>query len=212
MREEIAAGIVADRDVDADGAQHRLDQHLRFGVLLMTGGCVDGQMHRERALMEDAVRARRPSGAREQPARVCRVVAVGRKRRRRPRLRKDVRDRELVDAVKDRILDALPIDGLGDRAADAHVGKLRTAHVDAEMPPAPRSGGDRRVMPGDAREARDRVGVTFGYTSTSCGDELVEERVDVRNDFPNDFLEFRRAAKVARVRDEVRATNRDSTP
>ena len=77
-RKEIASGIVTNRDVDADGAQHRLDQHLRFGVLLMAGRCVDAQMHRERAFVESAVGVRPPSGRREQTLCVGWIVAVRR--------------------------------------------------------------------------------------------------------------------------------------
>ena len=75
--------------------------------------------------MEHSVGTHRPAGLREKPSRVAGVVTIRRQMRRRPRFGEDIGNGELVDAVKDRVVDTLPIDRFGDRAPHAHVGKLR---------------------------------------------------------------------------------------
>src|SRR5580700_832748 len=139
-----------------------------------------------------------PSGLLEQMLGVLGIVAIRRQRRSGPRLRKDVGDGELIERVENGLLDALPVDGLGNRTANARVRQLRPADVDSQMTPV----GNQASRNGDsvdAGKARDSIGVHVRIDVDLMRRKLVEERVDVRNDFPDEFLELRRAAEVARV-------------
>ena len=149
--------------------------------------------------MQHAVFAVLPTRQREQAVRLGRIVAIRRQRRRGPRLREDVGDGEPVDSVKDGIVDALPVDRLGDRAAHANVAQLRAAQVDPEMAPIRRSVLARRRSRRRSQGAADRVSVHVRIDVDLVSRELGKERVYVGDDFPDDFLELGRAAKIPRV-------------
>jgi len=150
--------------------------------------------------VQHAVGAHLPAGLSQQPRRVDDVVGIRRQRR-----RAQEPDRcptcRVGCTVVDGVVDARPIHRFGDRAPDAHVGKERLGRIEPEMPPR----RDQTLVHDDAVYGRQAVHVVLVHGRVDVDLvrlELREEGVDVGNDLPVHFAQFRRSAEVERIGNE----------